>query len=763
MSFSACSPDACKLCDLLQFDDGERGGFASDYTGNEVLDFPDPLPRLKPLYATTTTDDYLRHPTSHLRFPCGDLSDRLPGLPALQAFADRGCDFAKLLRQSILEGQIDFEGELQLEIEYEWRNGGPENNWGLMALSVDIGQVMGEEEVGSLREDFVVIKRNDDTGTIAKWKYHVKFAIEGGDGNCAQWLDLEPIPADFPLCEENIKHIRYEIDHCLSECHPLGVQTFNPTRLLDLGSSEVDEIQLIETASSSVTHPYVALSYCWGPPEEARTQLKTERGTLDERKRCIPFSIMSPVMQDAVRTTRTLSYRYLWIDALCIIQDDKQDWEREAESMGRVYSNAILTLCALSSSSCNEGFLQRHSSTLAIPFRSSIDPTISGSYRLRAYPLQTEESRGFIKPSHEIDRVQSAWRTRAWTFQEYELSTRILFFGRSRIHLVCPASTWVEDNHRHENPKFLQAFVHHIVEHRAGTTDREELYSHWLNLLERYGDRKCTFASDKLPAISGIAKLMADAVGDTYIAGIWSGALPSGLLWSSRSPEHKELETHLRACDAVGLPSWSWASQTALFTHGNSLFWLDSDDAVRCECAELHAARNATQATLNPFGSASDAVLCVTGKTFQLDTALERVHVAQHRQVWRAPLSASTTAWIELDYLVHHGLKTVSVDLKMVLIASVTGLASPNQNLEKMAARMEGFAPDSPLSHSDTDDSSDSDEDSEDGCRHAWGLLLHPTANSGQYRRVGIFTTRAERVGGLAFFDDCKLEEMEVI
>jgi hypothetical protein len=81
-----------------------------------------------------------------------------------------------------------------------------------------------------------------------------------------------------------------------------------PTRLLCLGSSETDRIRLVETANLHDVPQYVALCYCWDPPDEARTQLKTETFTLEDRKRNIPSNIMSRVMQEAVKTTRGLCF-----------------------------------------------------------------------------------------------------------------------------------------------------------------------------------------------------------------------------------------------------------------------------------------------------------------------------------------------------------------------------------------------------------------------------------------------------------------------
>jgi len=363
---------------------------------------------------------------------------------------------------------------------------------------------------------------------------------------------------------------------------------------------------------------------------------------------------------------------------------------------------------------------------------------------------------GFRKQSDKIDQALSSWITRAWTFQEYELSTRVLYFGKSRIHFACPKRTWIEGGHCRENLKFEQAFIHHILDFEAGAIDKEELYSYWRALLERYGDRKCTYASDRLPALSGIAKLMADAIVDTYIAGMWKGALAAGLLWSyAESPKHNGLEQHLQACSASVLPSWTWVAQSKHFTHGHSLFWIADDEDMKTECKRLYTSRAVSERTLNAFGGAKNALLSVKGgQTRQLTTALERVDVSQPRQAWKAALNTTTTVWIELDYTVHHTLKSLQVDFKMVMIASVTGLASPNQ---------ESIQDGDSSSEISSTDSGESNLRSEDDCRHAWGLLLHPAQTSGRFHRVGLFTVRAERVGGLILFDGCDLEDLEIV
>jgi hypothetical protein len=162
---------------------------------------------------------------------------------------------------------------------------------------------------------------------------------------------------------------------------------------------------------------------------------------------------------------------------------------------------------------------------------------------------------------------------------------------------------------------------------------------------------------------------------------------------------------------------------------------------------------------LNPFGHATNARLAVTGKTLALNRDLERVPVGQFRQVWKATFDDTYTAWLELDYTVHHTIQRLPVKFKLLLLGSVTGFPHPNQNLDP-TANGEHIWEDS---DSDMDSDIDSDEGLDDECRHAWGLLLHPAKDANQCYRVGVFTVRAAKLGGLALFHECKYEDVEVL
>ena len=123
-----------------------------------------------------------------------------------------------------------------------------------------------------------------------------------------------------------------------------------PYRVIDIG--EVDgpqKLRLVESLAEK--EPYIALSYCWGDS----VPLTTTFQNLNERKREILFQEMPKTFRDAVTITRGLGIRYLWIDALCIVQDRFEDWETHSTQMSVIYANAAVTIAAAHASNTLQG------------------------------------------------------------------------------------------------------------------------------------------------------------------------------------------------------------------------------------------------------------------------------------------------------------------------------------------------------------------------------------------------------------------------
>jgi hypothetical protein len=196
-----------------------------------------------------------------------------------------------------------------------------------------------------------------------------------------------------------------------------------PTRLLEVGHN----IRLVD-ASSIRSRPYVALSHCWGPlkPEE---KFCTYQENIEVFRRTIPFDDLPKTFQDAVTVTRGIGISYLWIDSLCIIQNDKEEWKKESAKMQYVFSGAHCTLSVNSARSSLEGFL-----TPRVP-RTCVPLPISDSRRLYVCPSIDDFHR-------DVD--QSNLHTRGWVLQERALSRRFIHYTSTQVYWECGAGVQCE-------------------------------------------------------------------------------------------------------------------------------------------------------------------------------------------------------------------------------------------------------------------------------------------------------------------------------
>lgn len=177
---------------------------------------------------------------------------------------------------------------------------------------------------------------------------------------------------ESPTQNHPLKQIDSWLDNCLSEhpqCSHVAKQQMKlPTRVLDLDALPRREAmisnkswhalfcnaecKLVENYAQEQGQ-YIALSYCWG----TTLAYKTTKDNRESHIRGFDFGRLPKSLQDAIFLTRYLGLRYIWIDCLCIVQDDKEDWQREAAFMADVYSNSYLTIAAERASDSGEGFL----------------------------------------------------------------------------------------------------------------------------------------------------------------------------------------------------------------------------------------------------------------------------------------------------------------------------------------------------------------------------------------------------------------------
>lgn len=363
----------------------------------------------------------------------------------------------------------------------------------------------------------------------------------------AQWLD--------DCRSEHICSKKLPLKEHENEFHPW------PSRLIDVRAfdDDDDQIDVRLVDNDDPTREHICLSYCWGT---SKTFTTTSR-SLRLRKTRIKFQVLPKTFQDAVIITRRLGKRYLWIDALCIIQDDRRDWERESVKMGAIYSTAYVTIAADSGSDCHSGCFNTASLSQELSFDNvsfELSFTVEGK---QSIVYVWDPSRGAQISTHpEIDGSPLA--ERGWVCQERILSPRILHYTSSQLFWECRECFLAEDNLRPWTVWTAQSgTVCGLARNLYGLTfdpiGRSRLLGIWYNSVvsQSYSRRKLTLPEDKLTAISGVARAFGRHFMTSYLAGLWQLDLPWGLSWRRRGGTGSTRAQSYRA------PSFSWAALDA--------------------------------------------------------------------------------------------------------------------------------------------------------------------------------------------------------
>ena len=281
-------------------------------------------------------------------------------------------------------------------------------------------------------------------------------------------------------------------EECLQN-HPgcaKNEQHFHPTRVLelvDMDSARNGEYR-IRLVENSGKEPYVALSHCWGTTQP----LKTTISNYSAHQKSIVFDALPKSFQDAIVTVVHLKRRRLWIDSLCIIQDSKEDWERECAKMGDIYRYASCMIAICDAPDATHGFLKQYPSTT----RCSIGP-ITVRY------LSHRRIGNCNK--FEIDEA-CLLAQRGWALQESLLSCRAIAFKAERTQLQCHTMHRSDDARVPYSPLLSDSLSEKPTPGLLHAKTPRQQYQLWLDVVRNYSDTKLTFMRDKLPALSGLAK-----------------------------------------------------------------------------------------------------------------------------------------------------------------------------------------------------------------------------------------------------------------
>ena len=260
--------------------------------------------------------------------------------------------------------------------------------------------------------------------------------------------------------------------------------------------------------------------------------------------------------RDAVSVTRALDVRYIWIDSLCIVQDDLEDWEQEAAKMASIYENSFLTIAAVDSPNSNGGlFLDSITPPVHIDFTPRTKPD---GARTSRKSQSTAYFRQFLRPRSNQDRLHlynALLYQRGWVFQEVMLSPRSLHFREHQMYWKCRCGLRSEDGTLDETESGeTHSLVNFFNRVHGGQDDfstplkSSETWWRWVNY---YTSRSLTRPEDRTPAITGIIRHFQRLTRGTPILGLWESSFAADLCWSN-------MENVVNT--PVTGPSWSWLS-----------------------------------------------------------------------------------------------------------------------------------------------------------------------------------------------------------
>lgn len=411
------------------------------------------------------------------------------------------------------------------------------------------------------------------------------------------------------------------LEVCLAE-HPTcgkSPQVYWPSRVVDTrprGASGYFRVMKANAIRKSSR--YVTLSHRWGT-DTPRLTRKNE----DYYDEGAPWSEVPQTFRDAFILANFLGFRYIWIDSLCISQDDRLDMVKEALTMIEVYSNGVCNISALMGETTGI-FASRDPSHVSVKMEHA-------GYSTRQRP-KNMVLRDNSLWAREVDNAPLGGR--GWVLQEQLLAQRTLFFspnqvlwecGQGRRSESCPAlanvfihppmlgrpasfkpaekyngTLWSADaglrNYVHRASKWSLMKPHQKATQSDAMVKRFDMsFDLWYMLVHKYTVRTISFPKDKLLAISGLAKLFARTSSLTWAGGIWKEHMPLTLLWQVYKAETRS--------SAYCAPSWSWASIQGLTLLPNREDYDDIGSRVVAEVVHVECAPVGD----DPFGFLSEA------------------------------------------------------------------------------------------------------------------------------------------------------------
>ncbi|KAF8854442.1 HET-domain-containing protein [Acephala macrosclerotiorum] len=415
---------------------------------------------------------------------------------------------------------------------------------------------------------------------------------------------------------------------------------------------------------------YLALSYVWGRIQTLQLLKHNRTELVTPGSLCGRIDEIPTVVRDAITFTKDMGYKFLWVDTLCICQDDAETKERQIAGMNTVYARATMTLVALEGLDASYGLCGVH------PYEMPRYQPMEKVHQLR---MMT------IMPPISESLERSVWRSRAWTFQEEQFSRRILFFTKYQVYFRCQSSTYCEDRFEdclnvedgYVKGAFQDELLHRLQPgaHLSTTANRI-----WMRMVEDYSKRSFSRDSDRYDAFAGVeSQLKQGSFHYPCILGMPVRHLVRELYWNHLGNPASE-QRKLRRLS--GFPSWSWCGweggivlpRVGLRTHITKI-QISSENVVRMydENGQLQDSASAANPPPLPLLVSKDPSKQPTSLLLEAHTSrlsLDTSRLTEDGFLLIEPKPGKTCGVIYCAHLSPESLKENTNQLECILVAS---------------------------------------------------------------------------------------------
>ncbi|KAH7378694.1 heterokaryon incompatibility protein-domain-containing protein [Pyrenochaeta sp. MPI-SDFR-AT-0127] len=303
---------------------------------------------------------------------------------------------------------------------------------------------------------------------------------------------------------------------------------------------------------------YIALSYTWGQDDASASATSQNIAEL-QKLNGLDMIDLPRTIKDSMHFIHQIGERYLWVDRLCIVQDELAK-QSQLNAMGNIYAGAYFTLIAAKSTDASGPLYSDRSSPWPRKLKrppSLIKHTVSKENSQADAPKLSGKK---IIVTQAQYLMRSRWYSRSWTFQEYLFSKRRVVFQGDTVNWECLYEAWHELQEVSTQDRVLPPY--HDTPLTGFKTPPWPDMLRFARLVSIFSIRNLTFPEDILDAFAGVLSHLSRTFQHGFISGLPQMCFDAALLWQPWKGTLKRRKSVGCLPSEAILPSWSWVGWT---------------------------------------------------------------------------------------------------------------------------------------------------------------------------------------------------------